>query len=792
MLVPLKWINDYVKVDDIDPNVFADKLTMSGSNVEEVIEAGKEIKNVVAGRVISIEKHPDAEKLVICQVDVGNETIQIVTGADNMKEGDTVPVALHGSTLPGGVKIRRGKLRGVASNGMMCSSLELGISSKDDVHGILILPQDTPIGEDIKKVLGIESAVVDFEITSNRPDCLSMIGMAREAAATFNRKLNVEKPIVKENNEDIKDYIDVSIEDEDLCSRYAARVVKNIKIKDSPEWMKDRLLEAGVRPINNVVDITNYVMLEYGQPLHAFDYKKIEGNKIIVRRAKEGEKLTTLDDKERVLDTSTLVIADSKKALVVAGVMGGEDSEVSDDTNTVLLESANFNGTAVRIASKKIGLRTEASSRFEKGLDPNSVIDALDRAACLMAELCDGEVVKGTLDRYVKELKPWTIDIDVEHINKFLGTDIDYSTMVDILKRLYVDVYDDNGLKALIPTFRGDLELEVDIAEEIARIYGDSNIKSTMIYGETTQGGKNINQVIEDRTKDILVGAGLCEAITYSFMGKKDFDLIGVPIGSSIRNAVTILNPLGEDMSIMRTTMISSTLNVLATNYSRKVEEAKIFEIGKVYLPQGDKDKQPIEKNMLSIGMYGDLDFFDVKGVIELLFNNLGIRKYVFEREKDNKTFHPGIAAKILIKNKEVGVIGQVHPTVIEKYDLPSKVILCEVDFDDVVSNSDLNKEFKQLPKYPAIERDMALFVSKDTMVSEIEGIIRKLGGNLIEKVKLFDVYTGEQVPEGQKSVAYSLVYRSKDRTLKDEEVSRVHESIVKEIETKLGGKLRL
>ncbi|KPU42119.1 phenylalanine--tRNA ligase beta subunit [Oxobacter pfennigii] len=793
MLVPLKWLNSYVKINDINPEVFADEMTMSGSKVEEVIETGKEITNVVTAKVLKVDRHPDADKLVVCQLNAGGESIQIVTGADNMKEGDIVPVALHGSTLPGGVKIKKGKLRGVESNGMMCSATELGLEIKDAVHGIHILPENTPLGVDIKEILGLNSVIIDFEITSNRPDCLSIIGMAREASATFNRELKIPEIKVTENSGDINKYIEIEVADKDLCPRYVARLVKNVKIKESPEWLKERLIEAGVRPISNIVDITNYVMLEYGQPLHAFDYDTIEGKKIIVRRAKKGEKITTLDGKEKTLDDSMLLITDAKKALGVAGVMGGENSEVKDSTTSILFEAANFNGTSIRLTAKTLGFRTEASSRFEKGIDPNVAISAVNRAVELVAELDAGEVVGGAIDKYDNKLEPWTIDISIERINKFLGTDISGDDMIKILHSLDIEVIPGDVLKAKIPTFRSDLELEVDIAEEIARIYGYDNIKTTLIRGETTQGGKNEEQKIEDRTKTVLAAAGLYEAITYSFVSETNFDKVNIPEDSSLRNVVRILNPLGEEMSIMRTTVIPSMMEVISRNYSRKIENGQFFEIGRVYLPLEDKTaKLPNEKKMLCMGMYGSVDFYDIKGVIELLFKELGISKYDFVRESENPTFHSGKTAKILIKNKEVGVVGEIHPDIQERYDIPVSVYICELDYDMILANCELERKFKSLPKYPAVERDMALLIPDEVMVGQIEEIVKAKGGELVESIKLFDVYKGKQIPENKKSVAYSITYRSENKTLTDDEVNKVHDQIIKTIEQKLGGQLRM
>lgn len=793
MLAPLKWINDYVKIDDIAPQTFADMMTMSGSKVEELIEPGKEISNVVTGRILKIEKHPHADRLLVCQVDAGSGVIQIVTGAGNVREGNMVPVALHGSSLPGGVRIKRGKLRGMESDGMMCSSLELGLEEEDAVHGIYILPEDTPVGRDVKEVLGLDNVAVDFEITSNRPDCLGMIGLAREASATFGRELHLPEVSFAESGERTEDYIDVEIKDRQLCSRYAARIVKGITIKDSPEWMKERLTAAGVRPINNVVDVTNYVMLEYGQPLHAFDYRMIDGGKIIVRSAGDGERIITLDGKERLLDSSMIVIADTKKALVVAGVMGGENSEVERDTTTVMLESATFNGTAIRMASKKLGFRTEASSRFEKGLDPNTVIAALDRAAQMVAELGGGVVLGGAVDRYQQRKEPWTIDISAKRINRFLGTDISEEDMVRMLESLGIRVIRDGGLKALIPTFRADLENEPDIAEEIARLYGYNNIRSTLISGETTQGGRTREQIIQDIARDVLTGAGMYEVITYSLASPRDFDRVNIPSDSRLRKVVRIANPLSEDLSIMRTTLVPSMLEVMNRNYSKKIDGGMFFEIGKTYNPLDDpKEKLPEEDNVLILGMYGGGDFFNLKGDVELLLNRLGIKKYEFVREADNPTYHPGKTADILCGNSRLGIIGEIHPDVSERYGLPEGVYIAELDFDMITRMSELGKKFKKLPKYPAVERDIALLVPEDVMCSQIEGVIRRTGGALVESVKLFDVYTGKQVPEGKKSIAYSVVYRSDSGTLVDEEVNGLHQRIVEAVKSELGAQLRL
>lgn len=787
MKVPYKWLLDYVDIDK-DINEVGDALTLSGSKVEEIIETGKEVNRVVTGKILKLEKHPDADKLTICQVDVGAETIQIVTAATNMKENDVVPVALHGSTLADGTKIKKGKLRGVESNGMFCSEEELGLAEEGTVHGLMILPSDTPLGVEAKELLGISGGVIDFEITSNRADCFSVYGIAREAAATYGLPLKKIETSFKEDGDNINNYLKVEVKD-DLCRRYAARMIKNVKIKESPDWIKQRLEEAGVRPINNIVDITNYVMLELGQPLHAFDYRDIEDKKIVVRRAEDGENFVTLDEAERKLDSSMLVIADGKRAVAVAGVMGGLNSEVKDDTTTVVFECANFNGANVRITSKKLGLRTESSSRFEKDLDPNLVEETLGRVLNLVEKLEAGDVVGGVIDIYPEQVKPHNIEVSPEWINGFLGIDIEGKRMKEILESLEMKVSGEDILKIEVPTFRQDVKIKQDVAEEVVRIYGYDVIPSIRIVGEAVEAAWTREQKLLKAVKNTMVSCGLSEAMTYSFVSPKTFDDIEVPKDSELRRTVTISNPLGEDFSIMRTTAIPSMMECLSRNYKRDNKEAYLFDVARVYIP-GD-EKLPKEIDKLVIGMYGDADFYILKGIVEDLLLSLGIEKYDIERESANPTFHPGRTARLMIRRKDAGVFGEIHPNVLENYGIEDRVYVAELNLSLIFEASKLERKYKTLPKFPAVTRDIAMLVKDEVTVGEIENIIMRSGKELIESVKLFDVYKGKQIPDGTKSVAYSLSYRAADRTLKDAEVNAVHDKIVKNLSEKLGAQLR-
>ncbi|HHW31809.1 MAG TPA: phenylalanine--tRNA ligase subunit beta [Clostridiaceae bacterium] len=795
MKVPLNWLRDYVDIN-VTTKEFSDAMTLSGSKVEGIEVQGDEITNVVTGKVLSVEKHPNADKLVVCQVDVAGEKLQIVTGAPNVNEGDIVPVALHGSTLPGGIKIKKGKIRGVESQGMMCSVKELGITKEDYPgsieDGILILSPDTPVGKDIKEVLGLNDTVFEFEITSNRPDCLSVLGIAREASAALRTELKKPEITLREEGDDVNSYATVKIEDPDLCPRYAARVVKDVKIEPSPEWLRRRLKAAGVRPINNIVDITNYVMLELGQPMHAFDLDRLQGKKIIVRRAKNGELLKTLDDQDRVLDSSMLVIADEEKPVGIAGVMGGANSEITENTKMILFESATFDGITVRLGAKKLGLRTEASSRFEKGLDIQNVITAIDRAAQLVEELGAGVVCKGIIDCYPKKYVDRYIKLHPEKINALLGTNIETKKMIDILKALEFEV-DSETMDVKIPSFRGDIEEQADLAEEIARFYDYNNIEATLLSGKNaTLGGKTRKQKIEDIIKNTMISCGLHETYSYSFTSPKVFDRIRIPENDRLRNAVVILNPLGEDYSIMRTTTIPDMLEIISRNFNRKVPEGKFFDTSYVYIPEGiESGKLPRENMVLTIGLYGNLDFFDLKGIAQELFDVLGINNVEYLPEKDNPTFHPGRTARILLNGENIGVIGEIHPDVAQEYEAPDRTYIGVIEVEPLIKYADLGRDYRPLPKYPAVTRDIALLIKDEVLVIEIENIIRKYSGAILEEITLFDVYKGKQVPEGMKSVAYSISFRSEDRTLTDEEVNAVMKDILKQLEIKLGAKLR-
>lgn len=795
MNVPLSWLKDFTTIE-VTPKAYADAMTMSGSKVEGIAVQGEEISNVVVGKIVALEKHPDADRLQVSKVDVGSDTIQVVTGAQNIKVGDYIPVALHGSTLPGGKKINRGKLRGVESNGMMCSIQELALTKADYPNaaedGIFLLEGEPKPGTDIKEYLGLNETVVEFEITSNRPDCLSIVGIARESAVTLGTDFKKPEIRVREEAEEVALHASVEIRDADLCPRYAARVVKDVKIAPSPEWMKRRLKAAGVRPINNIVDITNYVMLELGQPMHAFDLDRLEGKKIIVRRAADGETIKTLDDQDRKLDSSMLVIADAVKPVAVAGVMGGADSEVTDATKTILLESANFDGITVRLGAKKLGMRTEASSRFEKGLDVENIITAIDRAAQLVEELGAGKVCKGVIDCYVKKSSSRTIVLRPEKINAFLGTSIEPKKMIDILRQLEFEV-DEASSTVKVPSFRPDVVGEADIAEEVARFYDYNNIQPTLLAGKaSTLGKKTTAQRIEDIIKGTMVACGFYETYTYSFTSPKVFDRIHTPEDSPLRKAVVISNPLGEDYSVMRTTTVPDMLEVISRNYNRRVEEARLFEISSVYLAESlPVVKQPEEHKVLTLGMYGDADFYDLKGAVEELLDVLGIRNYEFVPERSNPTFHPGRTARLVIHGRDVGILGEIHPEVANEFEAPERTYLGTLDIEALIVNTSMTAKYKPLPKFPATTRDIAMLVRDEVLVYQIEGVIRKESGSILEDVRLFDVYKGKQVPEGMKSVAYSITFRAEDRTLTDEEVGGVMKKVLEGLKNSFDAQLR-
>lgn len=789
MKFPISWLNDYVDIKDVSAKDFAHALTMSGSKVEGVENAGDEIKNVVVGKLLEVTKHQNSDHLNICQVDIGDGVVQIVTGAQNIKTGDYVPVAKHNSYLPGGVHITKGKLRGEPSNGMLCSYEELGLSKEDVPYaaddGILIFPEPIAPGTDIKDVFGLDEDVVEFEITSNRPDCFSVIGLARETAVTFGRPYEIKTPVVKGSGGNVNDIAKVTVKSDD-CLRYAARVIKNVKIAESPKWLKDRLHLSGIRSINNIVDITNYVLLEYGQPMHAFNLEDLEDGEIVVRKAEDNEKITTLDGEERQLDSSMLVICDKHKPVCVAGVMGGENSEVRETSDAILFECATFDGPCVRLAAKKLGLRTEASSRYEKGLDVNNVIPALNRACELVEMLGAGEVVDGTIDVVNCEYKPTKIELRPDKINAFLGTDISRDEMVKILTSLEFKI---DGDTITVPSFRPDVLREADVAEEVARIYGYNNIKSTPLRGETTRVIKPANQVVEEIVHNCLVAHGLYETLTFSFIGPKLIEQINTN-DEKLKKAVVIKNPLGEDTSIMRTTLIPSVMSTLALNHARRNDSAKIYELANVYIPV-EGEKLPDEHKNITIGMYGGCDFYDMKGIVEELLDALKIKDADYVPETENTTFHPGRCANLVKDGKKIGVFGEVHPTVSKNFGMDTRVYICELDLNTLISFYSDSVKYKQLPKYPAVSRDIAMLIDDNINVSKIEKIIKKNAGNILEGYTLFDVYKGSQIPEGKKSVAYSVTFRADDRTLTDDEISAVFDKILAGLKELLGAELR-
>lgn len=795
MNLPMSWLKDYVNID-CDVNTFCDEMTLSGSKVEGVESKGAEITKVVVAKVLEIEKHPDADKLLVVKADAGQEEVlQIVTGATNLFVGAYVPVALDGATLADGLKIKKSKLRGVPSNGMFCSVEEFGFTRNDypeaPEHGIYIFEKEHPVGSCVKEILQIDEDVVEFEITSNRPDCFSITGLAREAAATFKKPFNMPKIEVTEADKTMDNMIDIQIKNHDICPRYSCRIIENVKIEPSPQWLRHRLTSAGIRPINNIVDITNYVMLELGQPMHAYNYDKIDGKKLIVRNAQKGEKLVTLDGVEREFDDTVLVIQDENKIIDLAGIMGGENSMITDDTKTILLESANFDGTHIRVTAKKLGLRTDASSKYEKGLDPNLSILALDRACQLITMLNCGTVLKGHLDFYPQKREETKVDYDFNRINKLLGINLTSEQMVEILN--LVEIKSD-GKTATIPTFRPDLETEADIAEEVARFYGYNNIEATLSTGTPTVGKKTYKQSIIEKISNVMVCCGLNEALTYSFESPKVFDKLNIPQNSDLRKTVTISNPLGEDFSIMRTSTLNGMLTSISTNYNRRNKEAHLFEISKIYLPkQLPLTELPEEKEVVTIAMYGGVDFFNAKGVFENVFNELGMtHKVDYSQAESLNYMHPGRTAIITDNNnEEIGYVGEIHPQIASNYNIETKVYFGVLYLDKLLQLANFDISYKPLPKFPSMQRDIAMLVKDEINVKEIEKIIKEKGGKLLDGVNLFDVYKGEQIEKGYKSVAYSISFRSNEKTLTDEEVNAPMKKILKELEDKLQAQLR-
>jgi len=798
MNLSLKWLHDFTNTDGISTKEYCDRMTDTGSKVEGYEVLGEDIENVVVAKVVSMERHPDSDHLWICQVNIGSEITQIVTGAQNVREGDIVPAAIPVAHLPGNITIKAGKLRGVESNGMLCSISELNLTLHDMPEacedGILILGKEfeDKIGMDIKDALMLDDTVVEFEITSNRPDCLSVIGLARETAISFDKPLNIPTPSVKDSGDGdtIGNYLSVKISDSDLCYRYAAKVIKNVKIAPSPLWLRMRLRAAGVRPINNIVDITNYVMLEYGQPMHAFDYAMLDGSAINVRRASDGELFKSLDDKDHTLDSSMLVIADSKKACALAGVMGGANSEIKDTTTTVVFESACFNGPSVRVTAKKNGMRTESSARFEKGLDPENCMGGLLRACELVQMLGAGDVVDGIIDVYPSKPAQVVLPFEVDKMNGFLGVDLTREYMVDILERLECKI---EGDSIIVPSFRNDLTCMQDIAEEIIRIYGYNKIKSTCIYAETTQGGRTPKQQYEVDCEYMLYGMGFDQIQTFSFISPKYYDKIRMDAESPLRRSVTILNPLGEDTSVMRTTALPSMLEVVARNINFSNEDVRLFEMASTYIPSDDIEALPTENKVLTLACYGKgEDFYSLKGVIEGILESAGIEGAKFVAFSDNAAYHPGRCAKVVTKDDcELGVFGQIHPLTADNYGVDTAIYAAELSFDAIFDKSDMTIDYKPLPKFPAVSRDFSFICDESLEVGTIEEVMAKAAGKLLEDIKLFDIFRSERIGEGKKSVAFRVILRAPDRTLTVEEADKVSNKIIKDLAFKLGLNIR-
>ena len=790
-----KWLNEeFVDLSDISDKAFVETLTVAGQKVETYERMDAEIKNVVVGRVISIVRHTNSDHMWVCQVDVGKEEpVQIVTGAQNVHEGDLVPAALHNSYLPGGIHITKGKLRGEVSNGMLCSIKELGLTLNDVPYaiedGIWILQEDCKPGDDINTVIGNDDTIVDFEITNNRPDCYSIIGLAREAAAAFNRPMRHHEPVVKGGAPgSLTDLLDVEVPADDLCSRYTARMVRNVKIAPSPKWLRQRLHANGVRPINNIVDITNYVMLEYGQPMHAFDYRYVSSGKIVVRRSEEGETLTTLDGNIRALTPGMLVIADGEKPIGLAGIMGGENSEIVADTVDVVFESANFNGTSIRQTALALGMRTEASGKFEKNIDPLLTVPAVNRACELVEMLGAGEVMDGMIDVLNTIPAPRTLPLEPPRINALLGTDISEADMVEYLRRLEIPVEDGT---ILVPSFRPDLVQTADIAEEVARLYGYNEIPTTAFRSATAEGGYTGTMVLENKTGALCRSLGYSEILTYSFVSPSYFDMIRLPADSPLRKAMRIQNPLGEDASIMRTIALPSMLSILARNNSYHNSAVKLYELAKVYLPK-DGQTLPDEPKHLLLGTYGEgEDFFSLKGEIEAILKGMNVRPTAYTAVKDNPSYHPGRCARITVDGTDVGVFGQVHPLVAKNYGIEADIYAAELNFTALSALIAPASTYVPLPKYPAVSRDIAVICDEALTVAELSACISKAGGKLLREVRLFDIYRGKGIEEGKKSTAFSLTLRADDRTLTDADSDGVIAAVLNALETKLSAKLR-
>ena len=793
MNTSLSWIKTYVPDLDVTAQEYTDAMTLTGTKVEGFTELDADLDKIVIGQIDKIEKHPDADKLIICQVNIGTESVQIVTGAPNVKEGDKVPVVLDGGRVagghdgkmtPGGIKIKKGKLRGVESFGMMCSIEELGSTREmypeAPEYGIYIFPEDAVVGESAVKALGLDDVVFEYEITSNRVDCYGVLGIAREAAATFQKKFCPPIVEVKENDEKASDYVKVTVEDPELCPRYCARVVKNVKIGPSPKWMQRCLASNGIRPINNLVDIANYVMEEFGQPMHAYDLDTIANQEIVVRRAGKDEKFVTLDGQERIMDENVLMICDGEKAVGIAGIMGGENSMITDDVKTVLFEAACFDGTSIRLSSKRIGLRTDASGKFEKGLDPNNAQAAIDRACQLMEELGAGEVVGGMVDVCSETREPSRVKFEPEKINKLLGTSLTKEEMIDYLGRVEL-AYDEKTDEIVAPTFRQDIHCNADVAEEVARFYGYDKIPMTLPTGEATTGKLPFKLRIQEVARDIAEYCGFSEGMSYSFESPKVFDKLCIPEDSDLRKVITISNPLGEDYSIMRTSTLNGMLASLSTNYNRRNKDVRLYELGNIYLPKSlPVTELPDERTMFTLGMYGKGDFFDMKGVCEEFFEKIGMKKKVTYDPNSGKPFlHPGRQANMIYEGKVVGYLGEVHPAVADNYSIGEKAYIAVIDILDVLEFAGFNHKYTGIAKYPAVTRDLSLVVPHAVLAGQIEEIFDQRGGNILESYQLFDIYEGAQIEKGFKSMAYSLVFRAHDKTLGENEISAAMKKIM-------------
>ena len=794
MNTTISWIKAYVPELSCTDQEYCDAMTMSGTKVESFEALDKNLEKIVVGQIEKIEKHPDADKLIVCQVNVGTETVQIVTGAPNVKEGDKVPVVLDGGKVAGGhdggplpedgITIKAGKLRGVPSCGMMCSIEELGSSREmypeAPENGIYIFDEDAVVGTDAIDALGLRDTVFEYEITNNRIDCFSILGIAREAAVTFRKPFVPPVVEVHENAENVNDYIKVDVKDPDLCPRYCARVCTNIKIAPSPKWMQRRLAASGIRPINNLVDITNYVMEEYGQPMHAYDLDTIAGRQIIVRRAKDGDEFQTLDGQVRKLDSEVLMICDAEKEVGIAGIMGGENSKITDDVKTVLFEAACFNGTNIRKSAKRIGLRTDASGKFEKGLDPNNSVDAINRACQLIQELGCGEVVGGIVDVCAPLKERVRIPFEPERINALLGTQIPEAEMLDYFGRLEFE-YDEAKKELIIPSFRQDIEGFADVAEEVARFYGYDKIPTTLPNGEATTGKLSFKLRIEEKARDIAEYCGFSQGMCYSFESPKVFDRLLLDKEDKLREAVTIANPLGEDFSIMRTISLNGILTSLGTNYNRRNKAVKLYELGNVYLPHSvPVTELPEERMQFTLGFYGDGDFYTMKGVIEEFLESIGMNgKKEYDPNAGKKFLHPGRQANISYGGKVIGYLGEVHPEVLDNYDIGTKAYVAVLDMPEIIPFSTFDRKYEGIAKYPAVTRDISMVVPREILVGQIEAVIAQRGGKILESYSLFDIYEGSQIQAGFKSVAYTLTFRAKDRTLEDADVSAAMKKIL-------------